>query len=397
MASELRQEGLVNASIEQGVENEKCVVTQYRTTTEQRIKFAEHLTTCSRDKIPIEWVIDIADETNGWFFGTAYHFDETTEMLHVMVPDKQNPSFDGNVVLDHRTVHLIECVDGKTEALFNKIVRDSIMKIKWEVEWFEEDPSAPENSAADATPSGKWIMSSARYYIRMANQLLVEDENFGDDSRGFVMLTADLNVRLRNCHKGRGKEDFERLIMEGITLYSQEAYDSIQDTRSPATKAKRAEGNFTRGDYYDNGSSTTRKLADMTRSLADSTNDLVEERDKTFAEQVEIANMFNRFTLEGDLMAGLELQDAMSAVIDKHAAREKGGESADAYDYAADECLKLASKVEKSVIKFLKNSNSGNEDAEAEIDHLRKQLKKMKREIEDRELEVDELRAQMGK
>jgi hypothetical protein len=51
-------------------------------------------------------------------------------------------------------------------------------------------------------PKGRWILSSARYYIRMANQLLVEDENFGQDSKGFVMLTADLNVKLKTCHKG---------------------------------------------------------------------------------------------------------------------------------------------------------------------------------------------------
>jgi len=41
---------------------------------------------------------DIADESNGWFYGTAYHFDDTTNMVHVMVPDKHNPSFDGHVM-----------------------------------------------------------------------------------------------------------------------------------------------------------------------------------------------------------------------------------------------------------------------------------------------------------
>jgi hypothetical protein len=59
-------------------------------------------------------------------------------MLHVMVPDKHNPSFDGNVVLDYRTVHLIECVDGKTDALFNNIIRNSVVRVKWDLDWFEE-------------------------------------------------------------------------------------------------------------------------------------------------------------------------------------------------------------------------------------------------------------------
>jgi hypothetical protein len=59
-------------------------------------------------------VIDIADEKNMWFYDTAYHFDGTTRMLHVMVPEKVNPSIDGNMQLDSTT------------------------KGKWEVEWFEE-------------------------------------------------------------------------------------------------------------------------------------------------------------------------------------------------------------------------------------------------------------------
>ena len=117
----------------------KCVVSQYRTTAKQKSAFEDLIVSCKRSHIPIEWVIDIADESNGWFYGTAYHYDDTTRMLHVMVPDKNNPSFDGQVILDYRTVHLIECVDGKSDALFNKMIRDSIVKIKWELEWFEED------------------------------------------------------------------------------------------------------------------------------------------------------------------------------------------------------------------------------------------------------------------
>jgi hypothetical protein len=132
--------GIVDSAVADGVQDEKCVVAIYRTTIEQKEKFKKHLLTCPRNYIPIEWVIDIADESNGWFYGTAYHFDDTTQMLHVMVPDKENPSFDGNVFLDYRTVHLVECVDGISEALFNKIVRNSVVKVRWELQWFEEIP-----------------------------------------------------------------------------------------------------------------------------------------------------------------------------------------------------------------------------------------------------------------
>lgn len=72
-------------------------------------------------------------------------------------------------------------------------------------------------------PSGRWIPSVARYFIRMANQLLVEDQNntntptptSGPAVKGYVMLTADLNVKLCVCSRNRGFEDFQRLVGEG--------------------------------------------------------------------------------------------------------------------------------------------------------------------------------------
>ena len=94
------------------------------------------------------------------------------------------------------------------------------------MEWFEEIPEGsdkinnPDIVENYANVTGRYILSTARYFVRMANQLLVEDEGFGQDSKGFVMLTADLNVRLRWCHKGRGAEDFLRLITDNLTQYT---------------------------------------------------------------------------------------------------------------------------------------------------------------------------------
>lgn len=120
-------------------------------------------------------------DLTGWFYGTAYHFDDSTQMLHVMVPDKVNPSFDGNVLLDHRTVHLIECVDGKTDALFNKIIRDSVIKVKWDVEWFEEVENGTSTQAWGGSEGqlGNWIFSAARYssYIHTVIAINI-DKNF---------------------------------------------------------------------------------------------------------------------------------------------------------------------------------------------------------------------------
>lgn len=50
-------ESLVDACIKDGVEFEKCVVSQHKTTIEQRDIFAAHIKNHPRTKIPIEWVI----------------------------------------------------------------------------------------------------------------------------------------------------------------------------------------------------------------------------------------------------------------------------------------------------------------------------------------------------
>jgi hypothetical protein len=212
---------LVSLALGEKVEEEKCILPQYRTTIAQKHAFAEHVSSNERNHLPIEWVIDIQDESNGWFYGTAYHFDDTARTLHVIVPDKSNPTFDGQIELDHRAVRLVECVDGKSNALFNKIVRDSVVRVNWEVDWFDESELG---LAESHSVKGTWIASSAWYYIRMTNQLLVEDENFQhQESRAFVLITADKNLKLLNCHKGKGIDDFARLIDEGVVQSSPKA------------------------------------------------------------------------------------------------------------------------------------------------------------------------------
>lgn len=56
---------IVMSAIADNIEDEKCVVAQYRTTLAQKEEFKTHLNSCEKNKIPIEWVIDIADESNG--------------------------------------------------------------------------------------------------------------------------------------------------------------------------------------------------------------------------------------------------------------------------------------------------------------------------------------------
>lgn len=68
---------IVAASIKEGVEDEKCVVAQYRTSKDQKKNFVQLMATVEKKNyVPIEWVIDIADESNGWFYGTGNELNE---------------------------------------------------------------------------------------------------------------------------------------------------------------------------------------------------------------------------------------------------------------------------------------------------------------------------------
>jgi hypothetical protein len=396
---------LAESAAEEGVEDEKCVVAQYRTTREQREIFVQHLETCTKDRIPVEWVIDIADETNGWFYGTAYHFDDVTHMLHVMVPDKQNPSFDGNVLLDYRTVHLIECADGKTDALFNKIVRDSVVKVRWEVDWFEED-SAGESvgTGTNQDQNGRWVLSAARYYLRISNQMLVEDSDFGvHDSRGFVMLTADINVRLKQCLKGKGQEYFDRLVTDGTVLSSPEVLEaakiSIIETANASNEFRleqRSDGNS----HNDTGEGVSvRRLADMSRGLKECLADLLDDREKTYLNRSVMARSFKQFTMDGDLDAGLSLlADAEEVILIEEKKKSNGNKKPkDESELLVNEAWMLAQTLQKSAMQLLKAGGDTGSNATEEFEFLKKSQMKMKRELEEKERELQSLYASQEK
>lgn len=392
---------IVAASIKDNVEDEKCVVAQYRTTKQQKEEFTAHLKTCHKNNIPIEWVIDIADESNGWFYGTAYHFDDSTQMLHVMVPDKQNPSFDGKVLLDHRTVHLIECVDKRTDALFNKIVRDSVIKIKWDVEWSEEEIN--EDGIVKDSPSS-WIASTARYYIRIANQLLVEDKDFSAESKGFVILSADMNLKLLNCHKNRGVDDFHRLINEGIVQSSPSAAEAAKSSLATESRTQSTDDLLDKKGLRPEGSNGSevqhppiRKLVDLSINLKECVGDILDDRDEKKKEQLQLAKMFQAFALEGDLEEGMKLEDKFSFIKEQAEASKNGKvHEEDKIEAAVDDAWYLMQRLEKSLTKMLRSTTGGGPEtittAEEELEHLRKSMKKMKKDLEEKERELQLLK-----
>lgn len=268
-------------------------------------------------------------------------------MLHVMVPDKMNPTFDGEVLIDYRTVHLIECVDGKTDALFNKIVRDSFTKVKWEVDWFEEDGNGGQSTEADTTKGvGKWSSSMARYYIRIANQLLLEDADSKGGARGFVMLTADLNVKLKKCLKGKGKEDYVRLIEDGIV---QCAPDALVEDDGKSTKTSKNDANSIISNAVIN------KIEEMTKALKECVSDLLDEREAMTSERLKTAGIFKSFALDGDLDAGMSLLQSMNKLSEKakDKSNNKGVEDDDDYmEVVADDTWHLVNKIEKGIQKL---------------------------------------------
>ena len=67
---------IVMSAIADNVEEEKCVVAQYRTTVSQKEDFKQYLNSCDKNRVPIEWVIDIADESNGNLIGNFFLLEQ---------------------------------------------------------------------------------------------------------------------------------------------------------------------------------------------------------------------------------------------------------------------------------------------------------------------------------
>jgi len=92
---------LLEKAIRDGVEKEKCAISVLKTTRKMKHDLLILKTENSGGIIPCEWVVLVADESSNWFFGTAYSFNDEDSSLHVMIPDNQDPSFEGDIPLDH--------------------------------------------------------------------------------------------------------------------------------------------------------------------------------------------------------------------------------------------------------------------------------------------------------
>ena len=215
----------------------KCIIPQYATLKKHAIQFKSFYDQLSdKSVVPIEWIVDVQDEANGWFYATAYFYNDASGTLHIKVPDKNDPVYEGDVKIDYRLVHLVECVDGHSTALFNKIVRDSLVKVSWRLEWLDGELEGDDN---DENRPSRWLMSRAICYVRYTNQVLVESPDYFDTGR-HILLPADKGIRLlgwtrngQNHEKHNGCQDFIRLIRDNIVQSAEDMDTSWTDTVSP--------------------------------------------------------------------------------------------------------------------------------------------------------------------
>ena len=150
--------------------------------------------------VTVEWVVDVADNNLNWFVATAYAIDTLRKVLRVAIPDRDDPTWEGDLPLDPKTIHLLECCDSKSIALYKQCCREGSIKCKWTVEWCIE---------------GAWFAGEALYFGRLANVV------YCSDGRNVALheVTIDENLRLVECLDDASRGDFEELVVDGIVRW----------------------------------------------------------------------------------------------------------------------------------------------------------------------------------
>lgn len=302
---------LVQKSIHDDVVNEQFVVASYRTSLFQKDNFVLHLTKFPSTKVPIEWVVDIADESNEWHYATAYHYDCTNDHIHVMVPDATNPQFDGILELDYRVIKLVECVDKTSSVLFNKIIRDSLLPIHWNVEYLDKQ-------------NGKeiWVKSIARYLIQFSYQILIEESEkiVGKKmTKAYVLANTDHNLRLLSCNEMSPNEsnelEFYRLVADNTVQFSdnvmklnEEFQKKLSLLQSPASiKSDTSPSKI-----------NIKSLNNISSKLVECIDDLVAEHCDVTSKSIKFATLFKMFAMDGDLNSGLRLMKDSDDLLSKY-------------------------------------------------------------------------------
>ncbi|KAH8096395.1 hypothetical protein JL720_3766 [Aureococcus anophagefferens] len=272
--------------------------------------------------VPVEWVVDVADNNLNWFIATAYSFDDAASTVRVAIPDREEPDWEGDLPLDHRTIHLIECCDDASAALYKHVVAAATVPVAWRVEWaLDGDDDRPAAGAA----------GTARYYGRLSNVVYVGD---GDEALQEVGVDENLKlVEVLGDDGGHG--DFEQLVVEGIVRWEGPGDDGREDPAlAVAKKPRKALEESLEG--------LERLAGDMSRCMEDAL------RMRSEVEHAEVARRLRKHVILGDL-------DALAAV-QEDADRDARSELAARRQDAQDATLGFVSRCEA---RFWRQASTG--------------------------------------
>jgi hypothetical protein len=135
----------------------------------------------------VDWIVDVCDASAGWFIGTAIAYNETTDAVTnpskvktvctvtVCLPDVENPTWQGDVVVNWQMLRLVECCDASTVSLYNELAKESIVPVDWNVEWCEPETGEEEEEEEDAY----FTEGHAAYCVRLLNSLVCKVGEMG--------------------------------------------------------------------------------------------------------------------------------------------------------------------------------------------------------------------------
>jgi hypothetical protein len=232
--------------------------------------------------INVEWVVDVADNNLNWFVATAYSIDTVRRVLRVAIPDRDEPTWEGDLPLDPKTIHLLECCDPHSVALYKQCCREGSIKCKWTVEWCIE---------------GAWFGGEALYYGRLANVV------YCSDGRNVALheVTIDENLRLVECLDDSSRGDFEELVVDGIVRWRGPDGDDHELQQDPVNAVARRPARA----LAHNVEQLDRLATDMAHCLEDA----LRMRCASDVEQYEAASLLKRHVVCGDLDAADRLDE----------------------------------------------------------------------------------------
>jgi len=253
-------------------------------------------------EIPIEWVVELADEDLQWFVGTAYMYHDAQQTLHVCVPDKEAPTWEGTVPLDFRACHLLECCDAYSQALYCTAICNAVIAVNWQVGWVDNE-------------RGKQS-ARVRWFLPLAYQILVEDPKKASQ---LITLALGNHITLLACDcTGVGRETFYQLIKEGTVAHDIKEPMLLDMERSRKAVVDVELINLERT-LSKNKLQALFELSRLTRKYLDKA---LEDRKRIKKGHLLMIESLHKFIFEGDLLEGCALLSRIEGANGNRSCRE---------------------------------------------------------------------------